>query len=213
MKKTNYLLLAITVFVVLFASACGGSAAPATQAAPPPAEIVPTQAPAEIVVPTAQPPAVPAQTFAPACQAAASCAAPEVKDTAADKTYCVEKIPYQNISVMPGTTFEILDPTGELKCQDSGTVVDGKNVITCTGKELWTYELMFTNSACAANGIRCRAELLRPPRRCCYRLCDHQSQHGRLRASTIRIYTYDSPKTIVPQVFIICGTIVFLFYD
>jgi hypothetical protein len=153
MKKTNYLLLAITVFVVLFASACGGSAAPATQAAPPPAEIVPTQAPAEIVVPTAQPPAVPAQTFAPACQAAASCAAPEVKDTAADKTYCVEKIPYQNISVMPGTTFEILDPTGELKCQDSGTVVDGKNVITCTGKELWTYELMFTNSACAANAL------------------------------------------------------------
>jgi hypothetical protein len=152
MKKTNYLLLAITVFVVLFASACGGSAAPATQAAPPPVEVVPTQAPVEVVEPTLQP-AVPAQTFAPACQAAASCAAPEVKDTAADKTYCVEKIPYQNISVMPGTTFEILDPTGELKCQDSGTVVDGKNVITCTGKELWTYELMFTNSACAANAL------------------------------------------------------------
>ena len=60
----------------------------------------------------------------------------------------MEKIPYQNISVMPGTTFESLDPKGELKCQDSGTVVDGKNVITCTGKQLWTYELKFTNSAC-----------------------------------------------------------------
>jgi len=154
MKKTNYLLLATTVFVVLFASACGGSAAPATQAAPPPVEAVATQAPAE-VAPTAAPeqPAATVQTFAPACQAAASCAAPDVKDTATTDTFCVKKVPYQNISVMPGTTFESLDPKGELKCQDSGTVVDGKNVITCTSKELWTYELKFTNSACAANAL------------------------------------------------------------
>ncbi|MDO9300542.1 MAG: hypothetical protein Q7T89_04125 [Anaerolineales bacterium] len=152
MKQTTYLLLVTSVFVVLFASACGGSAAPATQAVPPPVEVVPTQAPAEVVEP-AQQPAATAQTFAPACQAAASCAAPEVKDTVANETYCVEKIPYQNINVMPGTTFESLDPTGELKCQDSGTVVNGKNVITCTGKQLWTYELKFTNSACAANAL------------------------------------------------------------
>ena len=52
MRKSTYLLLAMTVFVVLFVSACG-SAAPATQAAPPPAEVVPTQAPAEVVAPTA----------------------------------------------------------------------------------------------------------------------------------------------------------------
>jgi len=152
MKKTTYFLLAVTVFVVLFASACGGSAAPATQAAPPPVNVVPTQAPANVVAPTQQP-AAPAQTFAPACQAATSCAAPEVKDTVANTTYCVEKIPYQNISVMPGTTFKSLDPKGELKCQDSGTVVDGKSVITCTGKQLWTYQLKFTNSACAANTL------------------------------------------------------------
>ena len=31
--------------------------------------------------------------------------------------------------------------------------MDGKNVITCTGKELWTYELKLTNSACAANAL------------------------------------------------------------
>ena len=152
MKKTTYFLLATTVLVTLFASGCGGSAAPATQAAPPPAEVVPTQAPAEVVEPTQQPAAT-VQTFAPACQAAASCAAPEVKDTAPEETYCVEKIPYQNISVMPGTTFESLDPSGELKCQDAGVVVDGKNVLTCTGKELWTYELKLTNSACAANAL------------------------------------------------------------
>ncbi|MBK9209641.1 MAG: hypothetical protein IPL71_15600 [Anaerolineales bacterium] len=152
MKKTTYLLLATTIFVVVFASACGGSAAPATQAAPPvdvPTQSAPEAAPVDAVAPTT----APAQTFAPACQAAASCAAPAVTDTVASDTFCVEKVPYQNISVEPGTTFESLDTSGELKCQDSGTVVDGKSVITCSGKELWTYELKFTNSACAAGAL------------------------------------------------------------
>jgi hypothetical protein len=152
MRKTTHLLLATTVFMVLFASACSGSAAPATQVVQPPVEVVSTQALPEVVATVEQPVAT-AQTFAPACQAATSCAAPDVKDTEAASTYCVEKIPYQNISVMPGTTFESLDPKGELKCQDSGTVVDGKNIITCTSKELWTYELKFTNSACSANAL------------------------------------------------------------
>ena len=147
MKKTTYFLLAMTVFVVMFASACGSSAAPATQAAQPPVEVAP---PVEAVAPTQ--PLATAQSFAPACQAA-SCAAPAVTDTVASETYCVQKIPYQNISVEPGTTFESLDPKGELKCQDSGTVVKGKNIITCTSKELWTYELKFTNSACAAGAL------------------------------------------------------------
>lgn len=149
MKKTTYLLLAMTVFVVMFASACGASAAPATQAAQPPVEVAPTEVPP--VAP--EQPLATVQTFAPACQAATSCAAPAVTDTVAAETYCVEKIPYQNISVEPGTTFESLDTKGELKCQDSGTVVDGKNIITCTAKELWTYELKFTNSACAAGAL------------------------------------------------------------
>ena len=119
MKKTNYILLAMTVFVILFASACGGAAK---------------------------------VEQAPACQST-SCAAPDVKDTETVNTFCVEKIPYQNISITPGTTFEALDPKGELKCEDSGTVVDGKTVITCTGKQLWTYELKFTNSACSASAL------------------------------------------------------------
>ena len=54
---------------------------------------------------------------------------------------------YQNILLDQGTTFESLDTTGELKCADSGTDVDGKNVITCSGKELWTYELKVVSSA------------------------------------------------------------------
>jgi hypothetical protein len=148
MKKTTYYLLAMTVFVVLFASACGASAPPATQAAPPPVEVAPTEAPPAAPVEQAAP-----QSFAPACQTANSCAAPDIKDSEPTDTYCVEKIPYQNFSVDPGTTFESLDPKGELKCQDSGTVVDGKNIITCTGKQLWTYELKFTNTACAAANL------------------------------------------------------------
>jgi hypothetical protein len=151
MKKTTYFLLAMTVLVVLFASACGGSAAPATQAVPPPVEVVPTQAPVEPAAPAQEPAAV--QTFASACQAAASCVAPAITDTVASETYCVDKVPYQNIKVPAGTSFESLDPNGELKCQDSGTVVDGKNVVTCTGKQLWAYELKFTNSACSANAL------------------------------------------------------------
>ncbi|MCJ7433021.1 MAG: hypothetical protein MUO77_05990 [Anaerolineales bacterium] len=152
MKKTIYLLLAMTIFVTLFASACGGSAAPATQAAPPPVQIVPTN-----VVPlaTAQQPAPPVQAFAPACQATTSCAAPAVDemDTEVMKTYCVKKVPYQNILVPPGTTFETLDPSGDFKCQDSGTVENGKAVLSCTGKNLWTYELKLINPACSASAL------------------------------------------------------------
>jgi hypothetical protein len=120
MKKTTYFLLATTVLVILFASACGGSAAPASQA-----------------------------TAAPQ-----SAAAPDVKDTEPAETYCVKKIPYQNISVDSGTTFEALDPKGELKCQDSGTVVDGKTVLTCSGKQEWTYDLKLTSSSGGSKTIK-----------------------------------------------------------
>jgi hypothetical protein len=146
MKKVNYLLLAITIFVVLFASACGSTAAPAPQAVQPPAQVAPA-----VVAPVEA--AATVQTFAPACQAAATCAAPVVPDTIALDTFCVEKIPYENISLDPGTTFEVLDPKGELKCRDSGTIVDGKKVITCTSKQLWTYDLKLTNTACSAGAL------------------------------------------------------------
>jgi len=157
MNRTTLFLMTVAALVVVFASACGGPAAPATQ---PPAAAAPAQQQPAAQQPTvqqpaatAQQPAEPAQAFAPACQAATGCAAPDVKDTEAASTYCVQKIPYTNIPVLPGTTFETLDPKGELKCQDSGTVVDGKNVLTCTGKELWTYELKLTSSSCSANAL------------------------------------------------------------
>ncbi len=140
MKKTTFLLLAMTVFLVLFASACGGSAAPADQAAPA-AQAQPNQ-PADQT------------TFAPACAAATSCSAPDVKDTEGINTFCVKKVPYQNIMLDPGTTFEPQDSSGELKCQDTGTVVNGKEVITCTGKELWTYDLKLTNTTCGGGSLQ-----------------------------------------------------------
>jgi hypothetical protein len=143
MKKTTYLLLAMTIFVVMFASACGSSAAPATQAAQPPVEVAPTEVPpVEAGAPT--------QPLAPACQAAASCVAPAVTDTAASDRYCVEKIPYQNILIDDGVTFEVLDPTN-LTCVDNGTIVDGKHVVECHGTAAWATQVKFTNTACGGS--------------------------------------------------------------
>jgi len=145
MKKTTYLLLAMTVFVVMFASACGGSAAPATQPAQPPVEIAPTEIP-PAVAPTQ--PLVTAQSFAPACQLATSCAAPAVTDTVASERVCVEKIPYEYIFVDDGVTFEVLDPS-KLTCVDNGGVSsDGKHAIECHGTESWASQVKFTNTAC-----------------------------------------------------------------
>ncbi|CAG0969278.1 hypothetical protein ANAEL_01088 [Anaerolineales bacterium] len=148
MKKTNYLMIVMTVFVVLFASACGGAAAQ------PPVESAPTQAPVQ-AAPTQAPvePAAPAQTFAPACQAAASCAAPAVVDTVASDRYCVDKVPYQNIFVDDGVTFEVLEPD-KLTCADNGTMVDGKRVVECHGTENWASKVRFTNTACSGASLQ-----------------------------------------------------------
>ena len=160
MKKTTYLLLAMTVLMVLFVSACGASAAPAAQ---PPAQIAPTvSAPAQPAAATQVPAA--GQTFAPACQAATSCAAPDAKDTEAVNTYCVQKIPYQNIEVGDGVSVESLSPD-KLTCVDNGTMVKGKHVVECHGTQLWTSELKLTNSACGggsnltAGSNQCQAGL------------------------------------------------------
>ncbi|MBI5950894.1 MAG: hypothetical protein HY865_04505 [Chloroflexi bacterium] len=155
MKKTTYLMILMTVFVVLFASGCGGAAAPAAQ---PPAESAPTQAPAQQPAPTQAPaePAAPAadvQTFAPACQAAASCTAPAVTDTDAADRYCVDKIPYQNILIDEGVTFQVLEPD-KLTCADNGTMTDGKHVIECHGTENWASKVKFMNSACGGAGLQ-----------------------------------------------------------
>ncbi len=153
MKKTNLVMAVMVVLLAVLISACGSSAAPATQQAAPPVEVQPTQpAPAVDTQPTQ--PAPTTQSFAPACASTTSCPAPALTDTDPTNTYCVEKYPYQNISLPQGTTYEVLDTSGDFKCADSGTVVDGKAVISCTGKELTTYELKLTNTACGASNLQ-----------------------------------------------------------
>jgi hypothetical protein len=153
MKKTTYVLVATAVFMAVFASACG-MAQPAVPTAvpiptqippvaPPPVE-VPTQ---QIIIPTAT------QAFAPVCQnTASSCAAPDLHDTEAIGTYCVKKIPYQNILVDEGVTFESLNPN-TLTCMDNGAMAEGKHVIECHGTPLWTTELKLTNTACGGSTL------------------------------------------------------------
>jgi len=119
MKKTNAILMLTAIFVVIFATACGGGSS---------AE--PTESAQQATVPI------------------------NVGDTVASETYCVQKIPYQNILLEPGTSFQSLDSSGELKCSDSGTDVDGKDVITCTAKELTIYDLQLSNSSGASKTIK-----------------------------------------------------------
>jgi hypothetical protein len=151
MKTQNYILMALILLMALLVTACGPQAAPT--AAP-----LPTQPPPPTVaveVPTQAPPVEPpTQAFAPLCQSTtASCAAPDVQDTEAAETYCVKKIPYTNVLVDPGTTFEVLDTSGDFSCADSGQQVDGKTVLTCTGKELYAFQLKLTNPACSGGSL------------------------------------------------------------
>ena len=151
MKKTTCFLLIMIVAVIFLISACN-LPVPASM----PAQSTPTQpVSVDTVVPIQSVPAatvIPTQKiFAPAC---APCAAPAVVDTEPNETYCVKKIPYQNFTVEPGAKFEPVDPSGGLKCVDSGMVNGlGLKVWTCTGKQLWTYELKITSPSCSSRMI------------------------------------------------------------
>jgi hypothetical protein len=161
--------VAATVLVLLAGAACS-PAAPATQA--PAAGSLPTQAPAEapatsepateapIPTPTSStaanpPPAAP--QLAPICQTASACPAlsPEQIEIG-----CVEKVPYTNVLVPPNTQFEVMDKSGDFKCSDSGTTVDGQTVLTCYGKQLYSFDLRLTGGACggslSANTDQCQ---------------------------------------------------------
>ncbi len=83
---------------------------------------------------------------APVCQASQTCAALDAEQIPIS---CVKKVPYTNVLVPVGTTFEVLDPAGDFVCLDTGTVVNGKEVITCHGKELFSFQLRLANSACS----------------------------------------------------------------
>ncbi len=82
---------------------------------------------------------------APICQASATCAAADAEQIPLD---CVKKVPYTNVLVSPGTTFEVLDQSGDFVCVDGGVLPNGKDVITCHGKELYSFQLRLTNPSC-----------------------------------------------------------------
>ncbi len=152
MKKADFPLLVIATVFVVFASACGALAAPRVFPAltKPPLPTVSVEIASKQVA-LSKPPN---QAFAPVCKnSAASCVAPDVQNVDALSTYCVEKIPYTNILVDPGTTFEVLDKSGKYSCANSGQKIDGKTVITCTGKELFSFNLKLTNPACSGRNL------------------------------------------------------------
>jgi hypothetical protein len=73
--------------------------------------------------------------FLPACDAGITFPKPDVKET---NKVCVEKKPYTAVSSPEGAEFESLDP--KMSCLLERTS-DGKSIISCTGKELFSYNL------------------------------------------------------------------------
>jgi hypothetical protein len=82
---------------------------------------------------------------APMCQASETCAALNAEQIPLS---CVKKVPYTNVLVPLGTTFQVLDDTGDFMCLDSGVVVSGKEVLTCHGAQLYSFQLRLSNTAC-----------------------------------------------------------------
>jgi len=114
----------------------------------------PTQTPLPMVVlPTNPPPAntvVPLATTAvsaPLCTAdplVAACTTPIVEERSKE---CTKKIPYAYLVMPPGSTWQPLEPG--MQCTDEG-VRGGLQMVSCTGQNLYTYDLKVCNSTCSA---------------------------------------------------------------
>jgi hypothetical protein len=147
MNKKHFLLAAITVLVVILTAACSAPAPAAPTAAPSvpnTAATNPTAEPLATVAPSLQP-TTGGNAQAPICQAAATCQALNAEQTPLE---CVKKVPYTNVLVPPGTQFEVVDKSGSYVCNDSGVAVNGKEVLTCRGTELHSFQLKLTNPSC-----------------------------------------------------------------
>jgi hypothetical protein len=158
MQRKIPLAVTTVILVLVAGTACAPAATPASAPAPgglatqapalpptaaEPANEAPPSAPTTASG-AAQPPA--AAQSAPLCQTTNACA-----DAAAEQHEigCVDKIPYTNILVAPDTQFEVMDKSGDFSCSDSGTSVDGKTVLTCHGKQLFSFDLKLTGAACS----------------------------------------------------------------
>ncbi len=151
MQTRSYLAEALLLSLILLTTACSAPKAPPTITSS-----IPTLAsgPAVQPSPTAesvvQPTTPGGVTQAPICQAAATCEALNAEQIPLD---CVKKVPYTNVLVPTGTTFEVVDKSGSFACIDSGMVVNGKEVLTCHGRELYAFQLKLTNSACSTASL------------------------------------------------------------
>jgi len=140
MTGRNSVLVAITMLVVVAVAAC--APAPTATAEPPAVAVgqpVVAEQPAQAV------------ELAPVCQGGSACQVPSAEQYQLD---CVNKVPYTNVLVEPGTAFEVLDKSGDFTCSESGTVVRGKNVVTCFGRELYNFDLKLTNTACGGANLQ-----------------------------------------------------------
>ncbi len=127
MQETRFSLAAISVLMVVMVAACAPAATSKAAA-----------------------PAAAGNAAVPLCKSPTACTAPTAEQNKVD---CVNKMPYTNVVVPPGTTFEVLDKSGDFKCSDSGISVNGKSVIACYGKELYSFDVKLTNSACGGAAL------------------------------------------------------------
>jgi hypothetical protein len=134
MNTRHMVLVAITTLVVVAAAACA------------PAAATPAQLPS---VAAGQP--IAAVERAPICQTGAACQVPTAEQ---NEIGCVNKVPYTNVLVEPGTAFEVLDKSGDYTCNDSGMVVGGKTVLTCFGRQLYRFDLKLTNTSCGGAALQ-----------------------------------------------------------
>ena len=84
------------------------------------------------------------------CRASETCAALNAEQIPLS---CVKKVPYTNVLVPVGTTFEVLDQSGDFMCLDTGVLVNGKEVLTCHGAQLYSFQLRLTNAACSGASL------------------------------------------------------------
>jgi len=113
----------------------------------------PTQieGPTQVTSPTSEAPVLvtaPSQPqLAPFCQdAATTCDAPvaNVRDK-----FCSNKVPYTLMAFPEGTSFEVITPG--FTCSDEG-LRDGNQMVSCSGPELYSFDLKVCNTACNSIG-------------------------------------------------------------
>lgn len=145
MHNKPLVLVATCILLMVVGAACTAAAptalAPSNQQ---PAAVAPAQSTAAPSNPQAT------NSLAPVCESTKSCQAPIAVTF---ELGCTKKIPYTNVLVPPGTTFEVADKSGNFTCADSGQVVNGQEVIACHGTQLKSFDLKLTNASCGGGTL------------------------------------------------------------